>query len=267
MSALLLALAGCGGGHDDSSGGLPAGAPKPAQSLGTAVAAFNKALARPTCRALEPFVHSQNRQSAAGRPLTVQECKLLRAKLGSALPGFTPRKTATFGTAGIVDARAAGQPQTVVFALDVDRLWKFAFAIPAHPQVGTDPSDGDGFDSSLRRFVGAVRKHDCAQLATTTSVSSPAYQAAAGDPAKFCHALLDPVDPSTFVAQARGDRSAHPELMGATSDFAFYGIGFKSGRYDTIVMITQPTDAPPAQIKGKSRYGFFELYNARRPRS
>jgi hypothetical protein len=54
--------------------------------------------------------------------------------------------------------------------------------------------------------------------------------------------------------------------MGATQDFAFYGVSVRSGRFDTIAMITQPHGAPPGQLRGKSKYGFLEAYVARQPR-
>jgi hypothetical protein len=263
--AVLVAVAGCGG-QSSTPAPVPPGAPRPAQSLSTAVAGFEKALRHPTCSGLEPFVHSQARTSVPGGPLTRRECRVLEGNLQANLSGFHASATSQFGTAGLADAEAGGRNQAVVFALDTDRRWKFVFAISAKKQIGTAPADSNGFDRSASGFVNAVRARNCNAVYALMSVSSPDYRSAQGDKRTLCRSLLRPLAKTTVSAELRSDRSAAPRRMGATQDFAFYGLRLRSGRFETVVMITQPSGAPPQQLTGKSRYGFLEAYVAREPR-
>lgn len=268
IACCVVALAGCGGGDDDLPDVILKDAPRPAESIKEAEEKFVKATGENTCATLEPLVHSQYRsQSAPGSPLTADECKTLKAKY-KALKGFTATGNQAFQTVGVVDGELGGDPATVLFALDSDRRWKFVSLVQAAKQAGTPNNALNEFDSNAKAFVEAFRGKSCSTLFSLVSISSPYYVGAGRSARAFCRSLVgNAKDTNSLAYQLARDPGAKPKRLGGTNDFAFYGLSMKSGRYDTLIMITQPKDAPPKLAQGKSQRAFYEILSARPPKS
>ena len=240
-------------------------APKPAETIQQAEDKFRAATQANTCEKLGPLVHSQYRtQSAPGAPLTASECKSLQEKF-KPLKGFKATGSQAFQTAAVVDGTLKGKKATVLFALDTDRRWKFVVLLQAAQQAGTTNNAFEEFDSSAKDFVAAFRGGTCSTLYSLVSISSPYYGA---DQRKFCRQLgVNAKQKTSLAYQLKKDPKAKPQRLGGTHDFAFYGVKLNSGRYDTLIMITQPKDAPPQLVQNKSQRAFYEILSAQSARS
>ena len=49
------------------------------------------------------------------------------------------------------------------------------------------------------------------------------------------------------------------KLLGQTRDFAFYSLRSDGGEYDTMILITQPKDAPKRLLKDREPYALYDI--------
>src|SRR5207302_3359133 len=111
-----------------------AGAPKPAESIGTTISRIDAALHTTGCSLkLKALFHS-----AYGK-VRKNACVYLRKGLGT----FKSPRGQVYGTAAEIDAGTGyAEPATAVLALDTDRRFHVVFIEFAYGSIGSKPNPG-----------------------------------------------------------------------------------------------------------------------------
>ena len=269
LAAAALAPTGCGG-DDDDDGTSVKGLPKPAQPLSAAVRQLEQVSSGP-CQRFLTIVHTRSRRANTppGSPGTAQECE--GSNLGE-FAGFRAEKTKQFGTAAVVDGRTNRRSQvSLIFVLDGDSRWRFLFKSLVAPsredpdirQVGSKPRDEDRFDENVRAFVRGFQTRDCPAIWKALSGSSGIVSVRKNNQAAFCRDLnRSYANAGTFPSLMLQSRNAKPELLGETSDNAFYALKLARGNVFTLVLSTDPDNIDPSQKRGHDNDGVIDYFRA-----
>jgi hypothetical protein len=244
------ALTACGGdsGGDESA----SDAPTAAEPLSAAVDAFEQATASGDCEQLSSVVQSANLQGEPGSP-TDADCKGLDQTVTQIVPDFKAEKTEQYGeTAGIAEGTdSAGDSVVTILLVDeADQKFKEVAAFPgADSQIGTTPKSDTDFDGAIEPWVDALRTGDCKAAFRYSNLNNVFVTQANQDEGKFCDTFTEGTKtPDTLPSDLAADTSAAPVKLGETLDFAFYGLD-ANGRYRTVIVATEPLDAPPDLLK------------------
>jgi hypothetical protein len=277
LACAALALAGCGGDDDENGdGGTGLGKEDPAQvaprakpSLDETAAEFKAAIESGECRDLfEVGVHSTKRppgkEQSKAAP-TREECSTLET-FAESFDGYEPGKSATFHTAGVVDARLKdGPPLSSVFVLDVDGSWKHVLTTTpgSDPQVGSKPTADNEYDENVSAFVEAAGEKDCDEVFRLMASDSDVLQGPRSTKDAFCKDIGDAYrDPRAFFRRVADDKGAKPFLLGRTLDFAFYGLQLQNRRYYYTLLMARASDAAPT-TDAHERDGLFNWFLAK----
>jgi hypothetical protein len=243
-------------------------APEPLEPIKGAVKRLKKALRTPDCQLRgQVLLHSSNRvhpttPGAAVVPTTAfsaQECADIAAFAGR-LHDFKPKRWNELGTAAIVDGKLDGQPFTVTFVLDVDGRFRAVGAAPMPAQIGTTATLD--YATSAQAFVTAIATGSCLASWVYLAADSPYVTSRldTGGATQWC------ADVAASVATGSGrlfdlaSATSPPELLGSTLDLAFFGVDLPSGRYVTLVMVSQPTG-----VTDHLTPGVFDYVTSRAP--
>lgn len=234
-------LMGCG--ERNAAPGVstqPAGAiaqPKPEQPITAELRPFNSAIASSSCVRFTPLIFSTVRQSQAGAPTEANECSGFQTFLrGSQDARFS--HAAEYGTAALMEAPApggepAGERLVSLWALDRDGRFRATQVAGVEPaQIGTRPREDTRAEQNAAAFVGATRERDCRALEPLLNPDGRLAAMAGGSDAA-CKAVVVPA--------VRATSDARPVELGATRDFAFYGLPTEDA-YFTIFLGTGGED-------------------------
>lgn len=255
MGACALALGACGG--DDEETRASSSQPKPKQPIAKLVGPFNKALAEEDCKAAAEAVFSVLREEGKpGAPATKKECKFLQTP-GSFLQvlgdiEFTDSEE--FGTAALMEAevppgRELGSRAAALWALDSDGEYRYVSVTSGDGQLGRSLPKGNDAEEAAGKFVESVRNGRC-----EASLINPEGTLAQGDVKAACEGIEEG---ARFAPALKADAAAKPKPMGATLDWAFYGVDTDDGFFTLIL------NSLPAEGKGQStRYGVYDVLPA-----
>lgn len=219
-----------------------AAGPRPAESIGTAIARIAAALRTSGCTAqLRSLLHSAYGAS------TARGCTYLRQGLGT----FKSPRGQAYGSAAEIDAGTGySQPATTVLALDRDHRFHVVFIQFEYGSIGSKPNPA--FDRNVRLAVTALRRADCGAF---VKVAFRGFGLGGGPESSVCTRL-----PRNALHKAlAADPAAKPVKLGGNSLHAFYGIT-AGGLYWTLVMAQQP---PSATLPiGSAQFAFVDGYPA-----
>lgn len=204
----------------------PAFGPKPAETAPQLIAKVKAALAAPGCNAKLKalFFSGYGQIPQAG-------CDYVRTTVGT----FTDVEAKTYGTGAVVDGYIGGKTDDyaeLVFVLDKDKKFHLVFAETGSFIPSTHTLVMKEFDTSFRIGVHALRTGNCDEFLTVAHLK---YGIGAGKRADVCSRVGSSSLHKLLAAEPR----AVAKRLGGTSDYAFYGVAFKSGYY-TVVMAQQP---------------------------
>lgn len=246
--ACTAALGACGGGGSDT-----VSQPEPKTHIADEVADFNKAIADQDCKEYAAFAFSLTRtDTTPGAPPSAAECKGLEAPM-AAVKGAKFDQSAEYGTGGLMQGTVGSQPALAIFALDRDGVYRALASVPADKQIGVSPTETTSPDKNAQAFVDAVKAGDCGKAESLLNPASPAW---GGDLKAACDNL---VHGKIFAPALKATDDPTASRMGASLDFAFYGVptndafftvvtaseqGSKQGPPDKIFDVVPSTDAP-----------------------
>lgn len=199
--------------------------PRPRESLSDGLREFEAAVEEEDC----PRIRSLGFNGKA--QITAERCE---KRFLPSLEGFRPEDREQYRSVGVVDFRTKLGSETLVFLLAKDGRFRWALRAP-RPQrkeaVGTEPPPRRRLDGVASSAVKAFRSGPC----------EPLRKDGKG-------VLLDPdlarqqCQRATWLRKPlRGDPSARPKRLGASSSVAFYALSPRGGPYTTLVV----------QIKGE----------------
>ena len=238
-AAVFLALgvlgpAGCGGDDDDGGGGggddkssRPAPLverPTPKRPISAEIGGFTRAIASHSCKDYYPLVHSFVRGRRAGAPATAAECKGGDSALED-LRGDRIDLAGQYGTGGVLEGPTSGHARKyAIWALDGDGRFRYARVSGIGQQAGTPFSHRKEAARIAGRFVGSVRRRDCATMQRLFSPNGSRLVISQGSPRAACRAVLR----GKFLAPAVRE-TPHPriEVLGGTRNLAFVGVATK----------------------------------------
>lgn len=221
-------VGGCGGGEGGDKSSRPAPLverPTPKQPIAAEVGRFTRAIATHNCRDYFPLVHSFVRGRRAGAPATAAECKGGDSAFED-LRGDRIDVAGQYGTGGLLEGPASGNARKyAIWSLDGDGRFRYARVSGIGPaQAGTPFSDRKAAARTAGRFVGSVRRRDCATMERLFSAKGSRLVISLGSPRAACRAVLR----GKFLAPAVRE-TPHPriEVLGGTRNLAFVGIATK----------------------------------------
>ncbi len=251
-------------------GGVGAGptAPEPKESIKATVKRLEQALKSGKCQPLGKVLrHSSSRvdPDAPGdavkptKRFSPDECEQIET-FATTLEGFKPTTPREFGTGALVEGTQAGKSFVMTFALDVDGKWRAIGGGQLDPQIGTD-TELD-FDASITAWLAAVAAADCNEawrLLTADSVYVTTRFP--GGVTQWCTDFTAAISGATGrlfdLSQAPG---VVPTQHAALKDIGIYGIPLPSGRYMTIVLMSEP-----GVVEDHANPGIFDFVTSRPP--
>jgi hypothetical protein len=147
-----------------------------------------------------------------------------------------------------------------VFALDVDRRWRAVSAGPMPIQIETT-STAD-YQGSATSWLEAIKSANCQESWRLFTVDSPyvTARASTGGVNTWCTDVQAAAQRGSGRVADLVAATEQPQQLGATLDVAFFGVNTPSGRYITIILLTEPgAEAEHANP------GVFEFVTSRAP--
>lgn len=221
--------------------------PKSAETAPQLVAKVKAALAAPGCNAkLQALFYS------GFGTIPQAGCDYVRREFGN----FEDPEAKVYGTGAVVDgyihsATSADNWGEGVFVLDKDRKFHLVFVEQGSFIQSTHTLFMKEFDTSFRIGIHALRTGNCDEFMRVAHLTQGI---GAGKRADVCARVTGSSLHKLLAAEPR----AVAKRLGGTSDYAFYGIKFKSGYY-TVVMSQQP---PSTKLYETQQYAFIGGYAA-----
>jgi hypothetical protein len=242
LAAGLLAFAGCGG--DSQGGGEPAGdavaQPEPAQPIETMVEPLNAAVDAGSCEQYVELVTSLAREgNEAGGPPRPGECAVAEKGPLRLLEGARFEDSAEFGTGAIIEgtlgAGDEARPVVTLWVVDRDGRFRVSYAADGAPQLGTEPAPDARPEEAADGFLEAIRAGDCEALKPLLNPDGRLVTTTGGVEAA-CDAVIDG---ALFAPALKATPGAEPEPLGATVNYAFFGVPTRDA-YFTLLLSNLP---------------------------
>jgi hypothetical protein len=246
-----------------------AAVPEAKEKIQATVKRLKKALKSGKCQALGNVLrHSSGRANPddPSKPVkpstkfTAEECTSLD-EFATALDGFTPKKSKEYGTAALVEGTKGEDNVIITFALDVDGKWRAISSGPLATQIGTTSTLD--YNGSLTSWLDAVKNGNCQEVWLRFTVDSPyvTSRASSGGVTKWCTDFQGAVDRGSGRIYDLVAATDPPQQFAKLQDIGIFGIELISGRYITILMLSEPgAEAEHANP------GVFEFVTTRQPK-
>jgi hypothetical protein len=119
-----------------------------------------------------------------------------------------------------------------IWVLDTDGRFRVSYTAEGPPQIGTEPTPDAQQGETATAFVDAVREGDCEALLEVLNPGGRLAQA--GGPEAVCEGVIDG---ALFAPAIEATPEAEPIELGATANYAFYGVPTEDA-YFTLVLGT-----------------------------
>jgi uncharacterized protein (DUF2147 family) len=242
-AVIAAALGGCGGGG--SSGDSAGETPEPKHAIGERVAAFEKAAATLDCADALQVIHPVDLTDPE-HPESKRNCAGATTGGLRDMKGFKATDSQQLGTAAVADGEVGGKPIDLIWALDESGDFKWIGGSIDAPQVGTEPGAIVNSRKDVDAFLAALRDGDCKAAYATMARG---IRLDPGSESAFCKGFAAnfTATPETLGSRLRHDPGAEPVAMGATQNWAVYGIATKPAGYRTLV-VGSPQGKQPGKI-------------------
>ena len=189
---------------------------------------FEQAIADRSCAELVPLLSTENLRGPGtqpGAPPSGDECNRFSANF-RIWKGYHATGTADLGTAALVAAKKPGTSgfQEQIWLLDPDSVYRYVSGVAiGHSSIGRKFLARKQAAKTTRKFVSALRNHDCDGLVGVT-LSNGSLVAPYKTRKAYCHAILG----GKLAKDLKSSPGAKPVFEGGTGGFGFFYIQTKS---------------------------------------
>jgi len=227
LAGAALMTGACGAGKEGPAQTPAAGSrgvvPVPRLSVSQTVSWLQRVAAHPSCAPTRRLLHP-----VFGKKPSEGICQQFHTRLAGMVEPHAKR----YGTGMVIEyTTLAGSHRAAVMALDGTLAFRLVLIVDISARTIGTPRP-KAFDKAARRATDAIAKQDCDAF---LRVATRSVGVGAGSREAACARL-----PKLGVTQELlSHPGVRPEALGGNRAFAFYGMRFAPGAYDTMVMLRE----------------------------